>query len=144
MVLQKCSSECIQDHVNRKATQRYYAVEALEEATGIKFSVTHGDNSKELIDNIPDMKYSEKDNLIALKFKGKDVKLTKKGGLDKRSANTYNKDIFRAIEKAKIEYDASINAVIDKSAGSSMSDVAVESVQESVVGSLEDLVWEKI
>ena len=133
----------IQDRVNRKVTQRYYAVEAIEEATGIKFSVTHGDNSKELIDNISDMKYSEKGNLIALKFKGKDVKLTKKGGLDKRSANTYNKDIFKAIEKVKIEYDASINAVIHRSVGSSMSDVAVESVQESVVGSLEDLVWEK-
>ena len=27
----------IQDRINRKATQRYYAVEALEKATGIKF-----------------------------------------------------------------------------------------------------------
>ena len=42
-----------------------------------------------------------------------------------------------------MEYNASINAVIDESAGSSMSDVAAESVQESVVGSLEDLVWDK-
>ncbi len=33
--------------------------------------------------------------------------------------------------------------VIDESVGSSMSDVAAESVQESVVGSLEDLVWNK-
>ena len=40
-------------------------------------------------------------------------------------------------------YNASINAVIDESAGSSMSGVAAESVQERVVGSLEDLVWDK-
>ncbi len=42
-----------------------------------------------------------------------------------------------------MEYNASINAVIDESAGLSMSDVVAESVQESVVGSLEDLVWNK-
>ncbi len=42
-----------------------------------------------------------------------------------------------------MEYNASINVVIDESAGSSMSDMAAESVQESVVGSLEDLVWDK-
>ena len=62
----------IRDRINRKATQRYYAVEVLESTMGIKFSVTHGDNSKELIDNISDMKYSKKGNLIALKFKGED------------------------------------------------------------------------
>ena len=42
----------IQDRVDRKAAQRYDAIQALESATGTKFSVTHGDNSKELIDNI--------------------------------------------------------------------------------------------
>ncbi len=68
----------IQRLEERKATQRYNAIQALESATGTKFSVTHGDNSKELIDNISDTKYSEKGNLIALKFKGEDVKLTKK------------------------------------------------------------------
>ena len=133
----------IQDRINRKATQRYYAVKALEEATGIKFSVTHGDNSKELIDNISDFKYSEKGNLIALKFKGEDVKLTKKGKLDRRSDKTYNKDILKAIENAKVEYNASINAPINESVGLSVSEVAVKSVQESVVGSLEYPVREK-
>ncbi len=133
----------IQDRINRKATQRYYVVKALEEATGIKFSVTHGDNSKELIDNISDFKYSEKGNLIALKFKGEDVKLTKKGKLDRRSDKTYNKDILKAIENAKVEYNASINAPINESVGLSVSEVAVKSVQESVVGSLEYPVREK-
>ena len=42
----------IQDRVDRKATQRYDAIQALESAMDTKFSVTHGDNSKELIDNI--------------------------------------------------------------------------------------------
>ena len=54
-----------------------------------------------------------------------------------------NREILKAIENAKVEYNASINAVVDESMGLSMSDVAAESVQESVVGSLEDLVWDK-
>ncbi len=33
--------------------------------------------------------------------------------------------------------------MVDEAAGSSMSDEAVESVQENVAGSLEDLVWDK-
>ena len=41
------SERQVQDSINRKATQRYYAVGALEEATDIKFSVTHGDSSKD-------------------------------------------------------------------------------------------------
>ncbi len=127
----------------RKATQRYNAIQALESATGTRFSVTHGDSSKELIDNISDAKYSEKGNLIALKYKGEDVKLTKKGELDKRSAKTYNKDILKAIEKAKIEYVASVASVVNDSVDISLSDEAVESVQESVYNSLEDLVWDK-
>ncbi len=82
----------IQDHAIKKAVQRYGAIQALESATDTRFSVTHGDSSKELIDYISDMKYSEKDDrLIALKFKGEDVKLTAKGKLDGRFAKTANK-----------------------------------------------------
>ena len=54
-----------------------------------------------------------------------------------------NREILKALENAKVEYNASINAVIDESVGLSMSDVAAESVQERVVGSLKDLVWDK-
>ncbi len=88
----------------------------------------YGVSSRELFDAISEVKFSNKGKLIALKFKGEGIKLTKKGELDKRSAKTYNKDILKAIENAKVEYNVSINA---------------ESVQESVVGSLEDLVWDK-
>ncbi len=102
----------IHDQHVRKAIQRYDAIRAFESATDTRFSVTHGDSSKEFIDNISDIKYSEKGKLIALKFKGEDVKLTVKGELDKRSAKTYNKDILKAIEKAKIEYDPTIASVI--------------------------------
>ena len=133
----------IQDHADKKAFQRFNAIQALESMTDTRFSVTHGDSSKELIDYVSDAKYSEKGNLIALKYKGEDVKLTAKGKLDGRSANTDNKDILKAIENAKVEYNASFNAVVDESAGSSMSDEAVESVQENVAGSLEDLVQDK-
>ena len=57
----------LQDQANKKADQRYNAIQALESATDTRFNVAHGDSSKELIDYISDMKYSEKDDrLIAL------------------------------------------------------------------------------
>ncbi len=133
----------IQDHAIKKAVKRYNAIQALESATGTRFSITHGDSSKELIDYISDIKYSEKGNLIALKFRGEDVKLTAKGKLDGRFAKTANKNIVKAIEAAKVEYNKSFDAVVNEGAGFSVSDEARESVRESVAGSLEDLVWDK-
>ena len=126
----------IQDHTEKKAFQRFNAIQALESMTDTKFSVTHGDSSKELIDYVSDAKYSEKGNLIALKCKGEDVKLTAKGKLDGRSANTDNKDILKAIENAKVEYKGSLDAVVDEGAGISMSDEARKSVKENVVAEL--------
>ncbi len=134
----------IHDHTIKKAVQRYGAIQALESATDTRFNVAHGDSSKELIDYVSDIKYSEKDDrLIALKFKGEDVKLTAKGKLDGRFAKTANKNIVKAIEAAKVEYEKSFDAVADEGAGLSLSDEARESVRESVAGSLEDLVWNK-
>ena len=138
------SARQIEDYAIKKAVQRYDAIQALESLTGTGFNVTHGDSSKELIDYISDIKYSEKDDrLIALKFKGKDVKLTVKGKLDGRSAKTANKNIVKAIEDAKVEYEKSFDAVADEGAGLSLSDEARESVRESVADSLEDLVLDK-
>ena len=138
------SARQIEDYDIKKAVQRYDAIQALESLTGTGFNVTHGDSSKELIDYISDIKYSEKDDrLIALKFKGKDVKLTVKGKLDGRSAKTANKNIVKAIEDAKVEYEKSFDAVADEGAGLSLSDEARESVRESVADSLEDLVLDK-
>ncbi len=123
---------------------RFDAIQALESATDTRFSVVHGDSSKELIDYVSDIKYSEKDDrLIALKFKGKDVKLTAKGKLDGRFGKTANKNIVKAIEAAKVEYEKSFDAVANEGAGFPLSDEARESVRESVAGSLEDLVWDK-
>ena len=120
-----------------KELRKDAAIQTLKLITGENFK-DHGVNSRELFDGISDVKFSNKGKkIITLKFKGEDVKLTVKGKLDKRSGNTDNKDILKA------EYNASINVLIDKNAGLSMSDVAVESVQESVIGSLEDLVWDK-
>ena len=133
----------IEDHAIKKAVQRFDNIRALESLTGTRFSVTHGESSKELIDYVSDANYSENDDrLIALKFKGKDVKLTAKGKLDGRSAKTANKNIVKAIEDAKVEYEKSLDAVADEGAGLSLSDEARESVRESVAGSLEDLVWD--
>ncbi len=133
----------IQDLAVKKALQRYKAIQALESLTGTRFNVTHGESSKELIDYVSDMKNSEKGNLIALKFRGEDVKLMAKGKLDGRFAKTVNKNIVKAIEDAKVEYEKSFDAVADEGAGLSLSDEARESVRESVAGSLEDLVWDK-
>ena len=124
------------------AAQRYNAREALESMTGIKFSATHGDSSKNLIDFISDIKYSEKGNLIALKYKGEDVKLTAKGKLDRRSANTDNKKILKAIDDAKKELNASINGAVSEAAGTSMSDEAVKSVQENVIEDTNEMIWD--
>ncbi len=137
------SEKRLQDQAIKKAVQRYDAIQALESATDTRFSVTHGDSSKELIDYISDIKYSEKGNLITLKFKGEDVKLTAKGKLDGRFAKTANKNIVKAIEAAKVEYEKSFDAVTNEGAGFPLSDEARESVRESVAGSLEDLVWDK-
>ncbi len=137
------SEKRLQDQTIKKAVQRYGAIQALESAMDTRFSVTHGDSSKELIDYISDIKYSEKGNLITLKFKGEDVKLTAKGKLDGRFTKTANKNIVKAIEAAKVEYEKSFDAVANEGAGFLLSDEARESVRESVAGSLEDLVWDK-
>ncbi len=133
----------IHERAINNAVKRYNAIQALESLTDTRFSITHGESSKGLIDLISGDEYSEKGNLIALKFKGKDVKLTAKGKLDGRSAKTANKNIVKAIEDAKVEYEKSLDAVANEGAGLSLSDEARESVRESVAGSLEDLVWDK-
>ncbi len=135
----------IQDLAIEKAVQRFDNIQALESLTGVRFDVMYGDSSKNLIDFISGDEYnSEKDDrLTALKFEGKDVKLTVKGKLDGRFAKTANKDIVKAIEDARKEYEGTADAVADEGAGLSLSDEARESVRESVAGSLEDLVWNK-
>ncbi len=132
----------IHERAINNAVKRYNAIQALESLTETRFSITHGESSKGLIDFISGDEYSEKGNLIALKFKGEDVKLTAKGKLDGRSAKTANKNIVKAIEDAKAEYEKSLDAVADEGAGLSLSDEARESVRENVAGSLEDLVWD--
>ena len=98
-------------------------------------------SSKELIDYVSDIKYSEKGNLIALKFKGEDVKLTVKGKISK-SATVQNRKILKAIENAKVEYEGSVDAVVDKRVGFSVSDESRESVRESVIERTENSMQE--
>ncbi len=125
-----------------KEMRREGAIQILRMLTGENLG-DYGDNSRELFDGISEAKFSNKGKLTALKYKGKDVKLTAKGKLDGRSAKTANKNIVKAIEDAKVEYEKSFDAVADEGAGLSLSDEARESVRESVAGSLEDLVWDK-
>ncbi len=54
-----------------------------------------------------------------------------------------NKGILKAIDKAKEEYDKSLNAMVNKGVGISMSDEAVASVRENVADNLQDLIWNK-
>ncbi len=125
-----------------KEEYRDGARQILEIITREKKFGDYGEKSRELLDNLSEAKFSEKGKLTALKFKGKDVNLTKKGELSK-SATAQNREIFKAIEDAKTEYNESFDAVADEDAGLSLSDEAMESVRESVAGSLEDLVWDK-
>ena len=125
-----------------KEARREGAIQILRMLTGENLG-DYGDNSRELFDGISEAKFSNKGKLTALKYKGEDVKLTAKGKLDGRSAKTANKNIVKAIEDAKVEYEKSFDAVADEGAGLSLSDEARESVRESVAGSLEDLVWDK-
>ena len=133
----------IHERAINNAVKRYNAIQALESLTDTRFSITHGESSKGLIDFISGDEYREKGNLIALKFKGEDVKLTAKGKLDGRFAKTANKNIVKAIEDAKAEYEKSLDAVADEGAGLSLSDEARKSVRESVASSPENLVWDK-
>ncbi len=126
---------------NEKKIRKYYedratlgndAIKALEELEDTIFNVSHGEKSKELIDNITDIRYIEK-RLAGLKFKGEDIKLTVKDKLDGRSAKTINKKFVDAIKAAKVEYEKSADAVVDKGAGTSVSNEAKESVKENFV-----------
>ena len=125
-----------------KEMRREGAIQILRMLTGENLG-DYGDNSRELFDGISEAKFSNKGKLTALKYKGEDVKLTAKGKLDGRSAKTANKNIVKAIEDAKVEYEKSFDAVANEGAGFPLSDEARESVRESVAGSLEDLVWDK-
>ena len=133
----------VQDFALKKQMIRSKAIRALESATGVRFDVSYGENSKNLIDYTSDAKFRKRDGvLIALKYKGEKVVLTKEGKIDKRSVHK-NKRIWEAIAAANEEYEKTFDAVVDKRVGFSVSDEAAESVRESVAGSLEDLVWDK-
>ncbi len=125
-----------------KEMRREGAIQILRMLTGENLG-DYGDNSRELFDGISEAKFSNKGKLTVLKYKGEDVKLTAKGKLDGRFAKTANKNIVKAIEAAKVEYEKSFDAVANEGAGFPLSDEARESVRESVAGSLEDLVWDK-
>ncbi len=126
----------------KKEMIRFKTIQALELATGVRFEVSYGENTKTLIDNISDVRVRKKDGvLIKLKYKGEKVILTKEGKIDKRSVHK-NKRIWEAIAAANEEYEKTFDAVADEGAGFSLSDEARESVRENVIDSTEDLMWD--
>ncbi len=109
----------------------------LKNRTGVKFNESYGENTKTLIDNISDVRFRKKDGvLIALKYKGEKVFLTK------RSIHK-NRKVWEAIAAANEEYEKTFDSVADESAGFSLSDEARESVQENVADRLSDITQEK-
>ena len=133
----------LQNIRDRKAAQKYEAIEALEAGTGVRFNVEYGDKTKTLIDFISDVRFRKKDGvLIKLKYKGEKVFLTKEGKIDKRSIHK-NRKIWEAIAAANEEYEKTFDSVADESAGFSLSDEARESVQENVANRLSDITQEK-
>ncbi len=103
----------------------------------------YGDSSEELLDGLSEAKFNEKGKLTALKFKGKDVRLTVKGLVNK-TATVQNGEILKAIEGAKAEYEKSADSAIDRRVGFHMSDEARESVRERVIENTESDMYEMI
>ena len=133
-------SERIEELTFKKEMIRFKAIQALELATGVRFDVSYGENSKELIDSISDVRVRKRDGvLIALKYKGEKVVLTKEGKIDKRSVHK-NKRIWEAIAAANEEYEKTFDSVADEGAGFSLSDEARESIQENTIEGLESFI----
>ncbi len=136
-------SERLQDQAIKRQMIRSKAIRALESATGVRFDVSYGENSKNLIDHTSDVKFRKKDGvLIKLKYKGEKVVLTKEGKIDKRSIHK-NKQIWEAIATANEEYEKTFSAVANEGAGLSLSDEAISSVQENTIEGLESFIDER-
>ena len=133
-------SERLQDQTFKKEMIRFKTIQALELATGVRFSVSYGESSKELIDNTSDVRIRKKDGvLIKLKYKGEKVVLTKEGKIDKRSVHK-NKQIWEAIAAANEEYEKTFDSVADEEAGLPLSDEARDSIQENTADELENFI----
>ena len=133
-------SERLEELTFKKEMIRFKVIQALELATGVRFDVSYGENSKRLIDNTSDVRVRKKDGvLIALKYKGEKVALTKEGKIDKRSVHK-NKRIWEAIAAANEEYEKSFDSVADEEAGLPLSDEARESIQENTIEGLESFI----
>ena len=57
-------SERLQDQTFKKEMIRFKTIQALELATGVRFSVSYGESSKELIDNTSDVRIRKKDGVL--------------------------------------------------------------------------------
>ena len=133
-------SERIEELTFKKEMIRFKTIQALELATGVRFDVSYGENSKRLIDNTSDVRVRKRDGvLIALKYKGEKVILTKEGKIDKRSVHK-NKQIWEAIAAANEEYEKTFDSVADEGAGFSLSDEARDSIQENTADELENFI----
>ncbi len=133
-------SERIEEFTFKKEMIRFKAIQALELATGVRFDVSHGENSKKLIDYISDVRVRKRDGvLIALKYRGEKVVLTKEGKIDKRSIHK-NRKIWEAIAAANEEYEKTFDSVADEEAGLHLSDEARDSVQENTADELENFI----
>ncbi len=133
-------SERIEELTFKKEMIRFKTIQALELATGVRFDASYGENSKNLIDHISDVRVRKRDGvLIALKYKGEKVVLTKEGKIDKRSVHK-NKRIWEAIAAANEEYEKSFDSVADEEAGLPLSDEARDSIQENTIEGLESFI----
>ncbi len=77
------SQRVIESHLESRGARRFDSIRALETSTNLEFNVHHGPDSEALIDGVSGERYDDSGKLIALKFKGEDVKLTTKGEVHK-------------------------------------------------------------
>ncbi len=132
----------VRNKLDKSSEKRRGAIKALESATGVRFNMSYGENTRRLIDLTSGWEYDEDSKLLTkLKFDKKDVIITKKGEINK-VATKKNKQIWEAIAAANEEYKKSFDSIANESMGFSLSDEALDSVRKDFVDSTEDLMWD--
>ncbi len=121
--------------------------EFLEKELGVILNKGAGPKSKELFDNLR-LTLDSKGKRIngAESYDGKKILVLRNGKIEHSLNRAYVNDIIdfkKLLEKAKEEYNTSVASVIDESVDTSMSDEAVESVQNIVIEELESFIDER-
>ncbi len=118
----------------------------LKKALGVTLNKGAGPKSKELFNNLRVTLDSKGEKINGAEYDGEKILVLRNGKIEYSLNRAYVNDIIdfkKLLEKAKEEYNASIASVINESVDASMSDEAVESVQDTVIEELESFIDDK-